>query len=139
MSDPKTSGEERDDAAFLAADETDEGAIDEAVDETAEGAIGQMADGMDVAEADRSDEELNAFIEQLCLSKAEEFHLLGYENVTGKEIWECVSDAYAKHGVPLLYQIVNDILSLKVTDFMNWMTLQAYKQDDLYKEFRTLK
>lgn len=82
-----------------------------------------------------SDEELNRTIEQLCLSKAEEFRMLGYEHVTGEEIWACVSDGYTKKGVPLLHQIVNDILSLKVTRFMNWMTLQAYKQDDFYREF----
>lgn len=96
------------------------------------------ANGDDLAHV-HSDEELNQFIEQLCLSKAEEFQLLGYENVTGKDIWECVSEAYEKQGVPLLHQIVNDILSLKVTKFMNWITLRAYSQenvDDFYKELK---
>lgn len=96
------------------------------------------ANGDDLAHV-HSDEELNQFIEQLCLSKAEEFQLLGYENVTGKDIWECISEAYEKQGVPLLHQIVNDILSLKVTKFMNWMTLRAYSQenvDDFYKELK---
>lgn len=71
-------------------------------------------------------EELNIMIEQLCLSKAEEFKLLGYEHVSGKEIWNCVNDKYKK-GTPALHQIVNDILSLKTTQFMNWMTMSAYK------------
>ena len=69
----------------------------------------------------------------------QKFQLLGYENVTGKDIWECISEAYEKQGVPLLHQIVNDILSLKVTKFMNWMTLRAYSQenvDDFYKELK---
>ncbi|MDQ6418598.1 post-transcriptional regulator [Paenibacillus sp. LHD-117] len=74
-----------------------------------------------------ADEELNAMIEELCLSKAEEFRLIGYEHVTGKEVWECVSAGYVKTGQPGLHKMVNDILSLKVTQFMNHMTLSAYK------------
>lgn len=85
-----------------------------------------------VSEQDRteeplSDEELNVVIENICHSKAEEFRMIGYEHVTGKDIWECVSDKYHKTGIPPLHKIVNDILSLKVTSFMNWMTMSIYK------------
>lgn len=74
-----------------------------------------------------ANEELDGIIEELCNSKAEEFRLIGYEHVTGKEIWECVSSKYVKKGQPELHDLVNDILSLKVTQFMNFMTLSAYK------------
>ncbi|MGM0885043.1 MAG: post-transcriptional regulator [Bacillota bacterium] len=74
-----------------------------------------------------ADEELSSIIEELCNSKAEEFRLIGYEYVTGKEIWDCVNEKYQKSGQPELHQLVNDILSLKVTRFMNYMTLSAYK------------
>ncbi|WP_028611796.1 post-transcriptional regulator [Paenibacillus harenae] len=74
-----------------------------------------------------ADDELNRVIEELCNSKAEEFRLIGYEHITGKEIWDCVNDKYAKSGQPELHQMVNDILSLKVTKFMNYMTLSAFK------------
>ncbi|GGG19998.1 post-transcriptional regulator [Paenibacillus abyssi] len=74
-----------------------------------------------------TEEELNQIIESLCESKAEEFRMFGYEHVTGKEIWECVSDKYHKNGQPALHQMVNDILSLKVTKFMNFMTLSAFR------------
>lgn len=72
-------------------------------------------------------EELNRQIEELCNSKAEEFEFMGYENITGKEIWECVSEKYDQENLPPLYRIVNDILSLKATTFMNRITLSAYK------------
>ncbi len=74
-----------------------------------------------------TDLELNEVIESLCLSKVEEFIMLGYEHVSGKDIWDCVSDKYRKTGVPSLHQIVNDILSLKSTAFMNWMTISMYR------------
>ncbi|WP_345774015.1 post-transcriptional regulator [Paenibacillus sp. H1-7] len=74
-----------------------------------------------------SDQELNEMIEEMCNSKADEFRMIGYEHVTGREIWECVSEKYQKTGTPPLYKVVNDILSLKVTQFMNWMTMSIYK------------
>ncbi|NIK75939.1 hypothetical protein FHS15_001046 [Paenibacillus castaneae] len=74
-----------------------------------------------------ADEELSRIIEELCNSKAAEFHLIGYEHVTGEEVWECVSEKYEKNGQPELHQLVNDILSLKVMKFMNFMTISAYK------------
>ena len=73
------------------------------------------------------DEELSRMIEELCISKAEEFHLIGYEHVSGQEVWECVSEKYKKTGLPELHELVNDILSLKVMKFMNFMTISAYK------------
>ncbi|AJS57538.1 hypothetical protein UB51_02500 [Paenibacillus sp. IHBB 10380] len=66
-------------------------------------------------------------IQMMCKSKAEEFRLIGYEHVTGKDIWTCVSSKYAKEGIPPLYKLANDILSLKVTSFMNFMTMSAYR------------
>ncbi|GIP20804.1 MULTISPECIES: post-transcriptional regulator [Paenibacillus] len=66
-------------------------------------------------------------IEQLCRSKAEEFQLIGYEHVTHSDIWDCVSSKYEKAGIPPLYQLVNDIMSLKATQFMNYLTLSAYR------------
>ncbi|GBG08722.1 hypothetical protein B1748_03580 [Paenibacillus sp. MY03] len=74
-----------------------------------------------------ADNELSVMIEELCISKAEEFRLIGYEHVTGKDVWECVSAGYAKNGQPELHRLVNDILSLKVTQFMNHLTISAYK------------
>jgi hypothetical protein len=74
-----------------------------------------------------TDDELTDLIESLCESKAEEFKLIGYEHVTPKEIWDCVSNKYHKTGMPALHVIVNDVLSLKVTQFMNFMTLSAYR------------
>lgn len=61
----------------------------------------------------------------LCESKAEEFGLLGYENVTAEDIWECVTQAYKE--IPPLHRLVNDILSLKPTKYMNYLMIQMYK------------
>lgn len=80
-----------------------------------------------MGEDEMSKQHLNEAIEGLCLSKAEEFRLIGYEHVTGSDIWECVSQKYDKEGFPPMYQLVNDILSLKATQFMNYMTISAFR------------
>ncbi len=74
-----------------------------------------------------SRDELNEIIEKLCLSKVDEFKILGYKNVSGLDIWECISEKYRKNQIPKLHRIVNDILTLKSTSFMNWLTLHAFK------------
>mgnify|MGYP001421927357 CR=1 FL=1 len=71
-------------------------------------------------------DDLDDIIAQLCETKKEEFKLYGYEHVTGEEIWQCVSASY-KGTLPPLHRLTNDILSLKVTTFMNWMTVNMYK------------
>lgn len=80
---------------------------------------------MDAEEWSQAD--LDREIEAMCRSKAEEFRLMGYEYVTGKEIWDCVSRNYAKEGTPPLHKLVSDIYSLKATSYMNYLTISAYK------------
>ncbi|MCI3923657.1 post-transcriptional regulator [Paenibacillus sp. TRM 82003] len=71
---------------------------------------------------------MSAMIEEICNSKAEELHMLGYDSVTGKDVWDCVSSKYKE--LPPLHRIVNDILSLRPTGLMNWMTLSVWKQSE---------
>ncbi|HEY0827240.1 MAG TPA: post-transcriptional regulator [Bacilli bacterium] len=84
-----------------------------------------MTDLEQVAYEALTEDEMNKWIEELCHSKSEEFRMIGYEHVTGREIWACVSEKYKE--IPPLHRVVNDILSLKVTKLMNWMTMNAYK------------
>jgi hypothetical protein len=100
-----------------------------AADETAETETGNRTEEAAAEEREEesllSTQELNAMIESVCNSKAEEFRMLGYDRVTGKEVWDCVSSKYK--DMPPLHRIVNDILSLKTTQLMNWMTMTAWK------------
>lgn len=68
-------------------------------------------------------EDLNVVIEQLCVSKADEFHQLGYDQITGLDIWNCVSSKYKE--LPPMHKLVNDILSLRTNKFMNWLLIKA--------------
>ncbi|WP_054970636.1 post-transcriptional regulator [Alicyclobacillus ferrooxydans] len=64
-------------------------------------------------------------IRRLCEMKADDFHLLGYEEVEPAEIWECVNSSLK--GQVRLHDVVAGVLGLQVGKFMNWMTMQAYR------------
>ncbi|MFB5762153.1 post-transcriptional regulator [Paenibacillus medicaginis] len=70
---------------------------------------------------------LEEAVEMLCRSKAEELRMVGYEYVTSKDVWDCVSSKYEQEGIPPLHKLVNDILSLKATSFMNFLTMSALR------------
>lgn len=73
-----------------------------------------------------SEDELMQSVQTLCNSKAEEFRMYGYEDVTGEQIWACVSEEY-RHGRPRLNRLINDIMSLKANVFMNWLMISVYR------------
>jgi hypothetical protein len=59
-------------------------------------------------------------IEELCISKAREFALLGYPGIRGEDIWDCVSSEYGDR-LPRLHRIVSDILSLRISRYRHWV------------------
>jgi hypothetical protein len=83
------------------------------------------ASGAGTAPGPMNEQDFNAVIEDICNSKADELRMLGYESVTGKDVWDCISAKYKE--LPPLHRMVNDILSLRATGLMNWMTLSAWK------------
>ena len=75
---------------------------------------------------DDLDPERLAHLHVLCQSKAEEFALIGYDKINKDEIWRYFAHKY-RNEYPPLHRMVNEILSLKITTFMNWETINAYK------------
>lgn len=75
-----------------------------------------------------SNAELTELIDSLCQSKIDEFKMLGYEQITSNELWDCLNSKYEKQGMPRLYALVNDILSMKPNQLMNYLTMSSYKE-----------
>ncbi|MCP8967289.1 post-transcriptional regulator [Ectobacillus ponti] len=76
---------------------------------------------------------VDAYREQLqpvLASKAEEFQILGYDNATIQEVWDCLKQKKWKRlkGELLLHRLVNDVLTLSTHDYMMYLTMQAYKE-----------
>lgn len=62
--------------------------------------------------------------------KYEEFRLLGYDRVTIEQIWECLLQKKWKKWSEekKLYELVNDILSLSVGEYMAFLTMESYRE-----------
>jgi hypothetical protein len=79
---------------------------------------------MDGHQYDRFREEVSPALK----SKKEEFHILGYDQVTEKELWSYLKNKKWKKPKEdvHIYEIVGDILSIKVGEYMNYATTQAF-------------
>ncbi|MFA9557182.1 post-transcriptional regulator [Evansella sp. AB-rgal1] len=62
-------------------------------------------------------------------SKAEEWKLFGY-NVTKEDVWGCFMSKLPRIDIPetiRYHWLVAELFHMKVNDYMNWLTLQAYR------------
>ncbi|AKP79629.1 MULTISPECIES: post-transcriptional regulator [Priestia] len=69
-------------------------------------------------------------IQPVVSSKMEEFHMLGYEEVTENDLLSYLEmKKWKKEKELSLHQVVNDILSVKITQVMSYVTIESYKSD----------
>lgn len=65
-------------------------------------------------------------------SKLDEFLLLGYDSVSEDGLWEfLMKKKWKKVKKEIrIYEIIDDILSIKVSDFINFTTIETFKNND---------
>lgn len=70
------------------------------------------------------------------ISKLEEFRILGYHDVTESGLWEFLTRKKWKKVKDdiRLYEIIDDILSVKVSDYISFTTIETYKNNDFNLE-----
>ncbi|MEH7178885.1 post-transcriptional regulator [Neobacillus vireti] len=70
------------------------------------------------------------------VSKLEEFRLLGYIDVSESNLWEfLLKKKWKKVKEEIrLYEIIDDILSVKVSDYISFTTIEMYKNNDFKLE-----
>lgn len=69
-------------------------------------------------------------------SKIEEFTVLGYGTVEKSDLWTFLTQKKwkkYKEGIRM-YELVSDVLSVKIGDYMNFATVEAYKSPDLFSD-----
>ncbi|MDP4104640.1 MAG: post-transcriptional regulator [Bacillota bacterium] len=62
-------------------------------------------------------------------SKLEEFQILGYRDISEPQLWEYLLKKKWKKVTEemKLHQAIQDIFSVKVSDYMNFATVELYK------------
>jgi hypothetical protein len=68
------------------------------------------------------------------ISKINEFELYGYDKVLENELWEFLNKKKWKREreEKRLHEIVSDILAVKVGEYMNYATVEAFKSPDWF-------
>lgn len=68
-------------------------------------------------------------------SKLEEFQLLGYETIKEDELWNYLTKKKWKKATEncRISELVQEILHVKVGEFMNFATIEAYKSEDFFQ------
>lgn len=62
------------------------------------------------------------------VSKAEEFKILDYGEVTEAELWNFLRNKkWKKKNELMVYEMVADIMSIKPNEFMTFATIESYK------------
>jgi hypothetical protein len=65
-------------------------------------------------------------------SKAEELQIMGYEQATSEDVWNCLVDKVWKgHPNKRIYETAADIMHLNATVYLSYLTVQSYQNDDL--------
>ncbi len=65
-------------------------------------------------------------------SKAEEFKHLGYSNTDKEAIWKCMMKKVWKNNPnKRIHEVVQDIFHLSTNQYISFITVEAYQNDDL--------
>jgi hypothetical protein len=72
-------------------------------------------------------EQFQQFIDEICQRKCDDFAMLGYQGIAHTDILQCVLTRYAKSDWPDLHELVEDVVSLQINDYMTWRSLSVYK------------
>ncbi|WP_066050025.1 post-transcriptional regulator [Robertmurraya korlensis] len=66
------------------------------------------------------------------ISKMEEFSLLGYGTISEDSLWEFLrKKKWRKPKEDMkVYEVVSDILSINVGEYMNYATVEAFKSEE---------
>lgn len=80
------------------------------------------------------------YIQPALASKVDELKVMGYSRTNEKDVWDCMVEKVWK-GDPekKLYQVVQDLLHLNTSTYMSYLTVKAYKQDDLFAQIEAIR
>ncbi|MBT2656797.1 MULTISPECIES: post-transcriptional regulator [Bacillaceae] len=77
-------------------------------------------------------EDFRTQVQPALKSKLEEFRLLGVDSVREQGLWEFLVKKKwkkVKHEMKL-YEMIQDILSVRVSDYLNYVTIESYKTSE---------
>lgn len=72
-------------------------------------------------------------------SKVSDMRLMGYDKATREDIWNCLVQKVWKGDPPKrIYEMAQDIFHLSSSVYLSYLTVNAYKNDDLMASIAAL-
>ncbi|MFG6148406.1 post-transcriptional regulator [Halobacillus sp. B23F22_1] len=74
------------------------------------------------------------------VSKANEFRLIGYKKASVEDVWQCMQKKIWKNNPQKrLYEVVQDIFHLSNNQYVSFITVEAYQNDDLMASIEAIR
>ncbi|UOR12206.1 post-transcriptional regulator [Halobacillus amylolyticus] len=90
-------------------------------------------------EAEKRVSEWKFQVKPVLISKKEELQDMGYQKATTEEVWNCLQKkVWKKDPEKRLHQVVQDILHLSTNQFVSYITVEAYQDEDLMASIQAL-
>ncbi|MFD2926080.1 post-transcriptional regulator [Halobacillus naozhouensis] len=78
-------------------------------------------------------------VKPVLISKKEEFINMGYAEATVDDIWKCLEKKIWKKEVEKrLHEVVQDIFRLSTNQYISYLTVEAYQEEDLMASIQAL-
>lgn len=83
--------------------------------------------------------EWKTFVEPALNSKVEEFNQNGYPKATNEDVWKCLQASVWKNSHDKrIHEVVQDIMHLSSNQYMSYLTIESYQNDDLMASIAAL-
>jgi Post-transcriptional regulator len=95
-----------------------------------------MFQGGSIMEKNHAYNHFRTEVKPALVSKLEEFRLLGYNEVSESGLWGFLTRKKWKKVKEdiRIYEIIDDILCVKVSDYINFTTIDAYRNNEFNLE-----
>jgi len=79
-------------------------------------------------------------VDEVLKSKVDELKVLGYKGANEEEVWMChYTTVWKKDKVLRLHQVIQDIFHLSGSTYMNYLTVHAHEESDLFAQIKALQ
>lgn len=83
--------------------------------------------------------EWRSIVEPALNSKVEEFIQTGYLKATNENVWKCLKASVWKNNPSKkIHEVVQDIMHLSSNQYMSYLTIDSYQDDDLMASIAAL-
>lgn len=87
----------------------------------------------------KSIDEWKTIVEPALKSKVEELRQNGYSKATNEDVWKCLlASVWKDNRDRQIHQVVQDVMHLSSNQYMSYLTVDSYQNEDLFASIAAL-